>query len=43
MPRVRIDVCLGCGRIVRREYHPDGNCPRCGGTEFKFENIYEEI
>ena len=40
--RYQTDVCLGCGRIVRRDQKPDGKCPNCGGNEFKFEHLYSE-
>ena len=41
--RYRTDVCLTCGRIVRRDLKPDGDCPKCGNkTEWKFEKLYSE-
>jgi len=41
--RYSTDVCLKCGRIVRRELKPDGACPNCGNkTEWKHERLYYE-
>lgn len=41
--RYQTDVCLKCGRIVRRDQKPDGACPNCGNkTEWKLERLFSE-